>query len=220
MRIFALGENAVSIEFGNAISAELNDRAISLAEHFRDHPFPGLIEAVPAYASVTLFYHPSDEARSGHLTMFDAVRVMAEKAIDADIVSATANRRTIEIPADLDEKVSLDILRLSEYSGLEKNAIIDIFLSRTYRVHMLGFLPGFAYMADVDDRIAAPRLETPRTTVPKGSIGIAGKQTGIYSIGSPGGWNIIGRTDIELFDRTSDEPCLLRAGDEVRFVSR
>lgn len=83
---------------------------------------------------------------------------------------------------------------------------------------MLGFLPGFAYMAEVDDRIAAPRLETPRTKVPAGSIGIAGKQTGIYPLESPGGWNIIGRTDLKMFDPTADRPCLLKPGDEVRFV--
>ena len=102
--------------------------------------------------------------------------------------------------------------------GFNANELLDIFLAQTYRVYMLGFLPGFAYMGEVDDRIAAPRLETPRTKVPAGSVGIAGKQTGIYPLESPGGWNIIGRTDLKMFDPTSDQPCLLKPGDEVRFV--
>jgi len=96
--------------------------------------------------------------------------------------------------------------------------LIDLFTSATYRVYMLGFLPGFAYMGEVDERIAAPRRDSPRLKVPKGSVGIAGKQTGIYPLESPGGWQIIGRSKVEMFSPNADEPCFLRAGDEVRFV--
>ena len=121
---------------------------------------------------------------------------------------------------NVSETDSPDLRSISERHRLTPDEVIDIFMSRTYRVYMLGFLPGFAYMGEVDERIATPRLSIPRTKVPKGSIGIAGKQTGIYPLVSPGGWNIIGRTDLQLFEPQAEEPTLLKPGDEVRFVEK
>ncbi|RLF64854.1 MAG: allophanate hydrolase, partial [Thermoplasmata archaeon] len=104
------------------------------------------------------------------------------------------------------------------YNGLTEDDVIEIHSKPTYRVYMLGFTPGFAYMGGLDERIAAPRLETPRKKVPAGSVGIAGKQTGIYPIESPGGWRLIGRTPLKLFDPKKDPPTLLLPGDLVKFV--
>ena len=101
---------------------------------------------------------------------------------------------------------------------MSRDDVIELFTSKTYRVYMLGFLPGFAYMGEVDTRIAVPRRETPRMSVPKGSVGIAGRQTGIYPFQSPGGWQIIGRTDLDMFSATRDPNSLLQPGDEVTFV--
>jgi len=126
--------------------------------------------------------------------------------------------RTIEIPVRFGAESALDIEYVAESHGLSVEEVIDIFTSRTYRVFMLGFLPGFTYMAEVDDRIATPRKDAPRTAVPKGSIGIAGKQTGIYSLESPGGWQIVGRTDVEMFTPDGERPTLLNPGDHVKFV--
>ena len=109
------------------------------------------------------------------------------------------NSRTVEIPVRFDAESALDLEFVAESNGLSREKVIEIFTGTTYRVFMLGFLPGFSYMGEVDDRIATPRKETPRLSVPRGSVGIAGKQTGIYSLESPGGWQIIGRTDVELF---------------------
>jgi KipI family sensor histidine kinase inhibitor len=120
----------------------------------------------------------------------------------------------MEIPVDFGGE---DLNVVAEFSGLSTSGVVEIFLSRQYRVYMLGFLPGFAYMGEVDERIAVPRRATPRTKVPKGSVGIAGKQTGIYPFESPGGWQIIGRTPVEMFAPDREEPCLLRPGDIVRF---
>lgn len=123
-----------------------------------------------------------------------------------------------EIPVDLSAAAGPDLEFVARSTGLTVREVVDIFLERTYRVYMIGFLPGFAYMGETDRRINVPRRETPRTEVPKGSVGLAGSQTGIYPLRSPGGWQIIGRTEAELFTPRSADPVLLRAGDQVRFV--
>ena len=210
MRIFPLGDSAATIEFGNELSLDLNCRSIALAKSLSDQPLPGMIEAVPAYASVTIFYDRS--------TRFDSVKRELEEREFAISISEIAKANIVEIPIVVSDEFAPDLDRVASFAGLSSDETLDTFLSGTYRVHMLGFLPGFAYMGEVEDRIAAPRLETPRTKVSKGSIGIAGRQTGIYPLESPGGWNIIGRTDLQMFDPASDHPCILKPGDEVRFV--
>ena len=219
-RIFPLGDSALTVEFGNEISVELNERAIALSDHFESQPFPGFIETVPAYASTTIFFDIArvQAAFPGLATAFDAVRILAEKALKQNRNTAKNLRQTVEIPAHFDPKSALDLEHIAEVHGLSRREVIDIFTSRIYRVFMLGFLPGFTYMAEVDERIATPRKDAPRTAVPKGSIGIAGRQTGIYSLESPGGWQIIARTDIEMFTPDGERPTLFEAGDHVRFV--
>jgi len=211
MRIFPLGDSAATIEFGNEISTELNDRVLALADDLSSNPFDGLRETVPAYASVTVFY-------DHRISRFNAVKLELEKRAESIGKADSAPPRVLEIPILISNETSPDLARVAEHAGLAMDEVLEIFLSDTYRVYMLGFLPGFAYMGEVDERIAAPRRETPRTNVAKGSVGIAGKQTGIYPLESPGGWNIIGRTELEMFDPTSDQPCTLKPGDEVRFV--
>ena len=210
MRIFHLGDSAATVEFGNELSLELNARSIALAKSLSGQPFPGMIEAAPAYASVTVFYDRS--------TRFDSVKRELEQRVLATSVSENAKANLIEIPIVISDEFAPDLDRVANFAELSSHETLDTFLSGTYRVYMLGFLPGFAYMGEVDDKIAAPRLETPRTKVARGSIGIAGRQTGIYPLESPGGWNIIGRTDLQMFDPASDHPCLLKPGDEVRFL--
>lgn len=219
-RIFPLGDSALTVEFGNEISVELNERAIALSEHFESHSFTGFIETVPAYASTTIFYNIAHVrvAFPQAATAFDAVRIIAEKALEKVTDARPTGSRTVELPLHLDADSALDLHHVAKHHGLCGQAVVDIFTARTYRVFMLGFLPGFTYMAEVDDRIATPRKESPRTLVPKGSVGIAGKQTGIYSLESPGGWQIVGRTDVEIFTPGSDRPTLLQPGDNVRFV--
>jgi len=218
MQIFPLSESALTVEFGNEISFEFNDKAIALASNLRENPFPGMIEAVSAYSSVTIFYDLATTKKQQFPTAFETVKQHVIGVMDNIDSNLSSEHRVVEISVNFDSKYSLDLASICEFSGLDPNEVIDIFLSKTYRVYMLGFLPGFAYMGEVDERIAAPRLATPRTKVPKGSVGIAGKQTGIYPFESPGGWQIIGRTDVEMFTPHKKMPCLLRPGDEIRFV--
>lgn len=219
-RIFSLGESALVVEFGRVISKELNQKAIALADLLDSQPFDGYIESLPAYASTTVFFDSKlvGETYPNFATSSEAVRNLVEPLIPNTGMNNVEHVRLIEIPATFGGELGPDLDSIASATGIEQNAIVEIFTAATYRVYMLGFLPGFAYMGDVDERIASPRRASPRLSVPAGSIGIAGRQTGIYSLESPGGWQIIGHTGLHLFDPDSEHPSLLRAGDLVKFV--
>lgn len=219
-RIFPLGDSALTVEFGNVISPELNQKAIALADHIENNPFPGLIETVPAYTTTTVFYDLVEvrKAFAELPTAFDAVKDAVSISIRNLEENTVVAPRLVEIPVTFDRDVDFDLGHVATEHGLAIDEVIDIFTATTYRVYMLGFLPGFSYMGEVDERIATPRKESPRMRVPKGSIGIAGKQTGIYSLESPGGWQIIGRTEVEMFTPEGENPTYLRPGDKVKFL--
>ena len=219
-RIFPLGDSALTVEFGNVISPELNQKAIALADHIENNPFPGLIETVPAYTTTTIFYDLLGVRRSfpDFPTAYEAVRRLVSGLVEDIDVSNSEDARTVETPVIFDRESEFDLSYVAAEHGLSIDQVIDIFTSTTYRVYMLGFLPGFSYMGEVNERIATPRKENPRMRVPKGSVGIAGKQTGIYSLESPGGWQIIGRTEVEMFTPEEENPTYLRPGDKVKFL--
>ena len=218
-KIFPLGDRALTVEFGSDISAELNNRVLNLARFFDANLFPGCVEIVPAYASLTVFYNVATIRKrfAEFPTAFAAVKKLAENALRNLDSLSESDARLIEIPVCFDAEYALDLKSLAADKNLSTAQVVEIFLAKTYRVYMLGFLPGFAYMGEVDKRIAATRKPTPRLKVPPGSVGIAGKQTGIYSLESPGGWQIIGRTNVELFTPKAEMPTFLQAGDAVKF---
>lgn len=220
IRIFPLGDNALTIEFGAEISESLNNRAVSLARYFETAPFPGFIEAVPAYASTTIFYDLLEVRHDfpDFPSAFEAVKYLVENTLENSGSALENESRLVEIPISFLDGDALDLDLVAGTNGLSRQDVIGIFTSKTYRVYMLGFLPGFAYMGKVDERIATPRKTSPRLKVPRGSVGIAGRQTGIYPLESPGGWQIIGKTDVELFTPQENTLCLLRPGDSVKFV--
>ena len=220
-KIFPLGDSALTVDFGSEISADLNQKAIALSDHFKENSFAGFIETVPAYSSATIFYDLIEVRYCfpDFPTAYDAVRSLVENAVMELSETPQVETRTVEIPVSFSAEDSLDISTVAKDCKLSVDKVIELFTSQTYRVFMLGFLPGFAYMGEVDERIAVPRHKTPRQKVAKGSVGIAGRQTGIYSLESPGGWQIIGRTDVELFSPDNDPPCFLQPGDSVRFVN-
>lgn len=219
-QIIPLGDSALMVEFGDRISVELNQKAIFLADHFLENRFPGFVEAVPAYASISIFYDivAVRDQFPEFGTAFDAVSDIVRKAIETPPRNDERKSRLVEVPVHFNRGSALDLEFVSKKNGLSPDEVIEIFISRKYRVYMLGFLPGFTYMGEVDERIATPRRDTPRECLPKGSVGIAGAQTGIYSLNSPGGWQIIGRTDVEIFTPNDERPTLLQPGDSVRFV--
>ncbi len=218
-RIFQLGDRAVTVEFGNAMSDDLNDASIALANYLNDHPFAGMDEAVAAIASTTIFYDPIVvESHTTTESAFDSVIGLINEALDNATVPELSAGKLVEIPARFSGGDAPDLDLVAETAGITREEVVDIFLATEYRVFMLGFLPGFPYLGVVDERIAVPRRKEPRTLVAKGSIGIAGRQTGIYPSASPGGWQIIGRTAVELVGQENDRSFLFAPGDRVRFV--
>ncbi len=220
-KIFPLGIDALTIEFGCEISPALNDIVISLSKYFENNKFGGFIETVPAYSSMTIFFDVSKVRKTfpDFATAFAAVSYLAETAFFCVQGQMKTTARSIKIPVDFSDEFALDLEFVAMLNNLTKNEVIELFTATTYRVFMLGFLPGFAYMGEIDEFIAAPRKASPRLIVPKGSVGIAGRQTGIYPFDSPGGWQIIGKTDFELFTPKAKNPCALQAGDLVKFYA-
>jgi inhibitor of KinA len=218
-KIFPLGDDALTIEFGNEISLELNNQVLKLARFFDRKRFEGFIETVPAYSSLTVYYDVFKVRRNftTFSSAFEAVRHFTRKALENLEELAETQSRLLTIPVCFDSEFALDLEFVASENNLSPEKVIETFLDATYRVFMLGFLPGFSYMGEVDETIATPRKLAPRVKVPAGSVGIAGKQTGIYSLESPGGWQIIGKTPLELFTPAADSPAFLQAGDEVKF---
>jgi inhibitor of KinA len=222
MKISPLGDSAITVSFGETISPEINDKAIALCRYLSQNPFPGMIETVPAYSAAAVFYDvvAVRGAFSSFPTAFDAVCHVVSQTLESGTLNNNPESpRFVEIPVRFDAESGPDLSSAAIRSKLSETEFIERFVSKVYRVYMLGFLPGFPYMATVDDRIRQPRHDIPRLGIPKGSVGIAGLQTGIYPRESPGGWQIIGRTKMEMFVPERNEPATLRPGDEVQFVS-
>lgn len=212
-----LGEDCAVISLGNVISEDVNRRAVSIAKSIGSSGFEGLIEASPAYSSVAVYFDPR-KARSEAKTPFEIVKALLEHIVRSAEPSIENETRVHEVPVRFGDEAGPDLDEVAERRGLTSDDVVEIFLSRSYRVYMLGFLPGFPYLGTLDQRIATSRRATPRTLVPAGSVGIAGSQTGIYPFDSPGGWQLIGRTDVTVFDPSAEDPAMFRPGDTVRFV--
>jgi inhibitor of KinA len=219
-KIFSLGDSALTIDFGNIIDDNLNDLVISVFKKIQKQPIEGLTEAVPAYSSLTIYYNVVDLRKNipEEQTVFDWMKNEVQKFLLQETENYQQEKRLIKIPVCYEPEFAIDIETAAAYLKLSTEEIIRIHTSKTYRVYMLGFLPGFAYMGEVDEKIVIPRKLQPIPVI-EGSVGIAGKQTGAYSLNSPGGWQIIGRTPEKLFDKEKAEPVLLRSGDTVQFYS-
>ncbi|MEO7983066.1 MAG: 5-oxoprolinase subunit PxpB [Bacteroidota bacterium] len=218
--IFPLGDSAITIDFGNCIDADINREVIARFNQLKEQPFPGMIEAVPAYSSLTIHYDMpalKKKATNGH-TIFEWVQQQLLERLQEPIEHKTLPERLVKIPVCYAHEFALDIRQLAAEKKISTEEVIRLHTAKNYKVYMLGFLPGFSYMGEVDERIAMARKPQPINIV-SGSVGIAGRQTGIYPLSSPGGWQIIGRTPLRLFDVQNPQPSLLVAGDTVQFYS-
>ncbi len=211
-RILTFGDSCVSVQFASAIDPVVNARCIALAASLESLALRGVLDVVPTYNAVTVHFDPL--AADG-----EALSIELDRLAGTAPPASAAASRTIEIPVSYGGASGPDLGAVAEFAGCSEADVVQLHVQARYRVYMLGFLPGFAYMGAVDRRIAMPRLETPRMRVNAGSVGIAGEQTGIYPCDTPGGWRIIGRTSAKLFDATRAQPSLLKAGDYVTFVS-
>jgi antagonist of KipI len=198
------------VEFGDAIDPGLNARVRGLDGALRDRPFPGFREAAPTYRSLLVLYAP----RAGRF----AEACAALGALAHTAPAAGRAGRLVTVPTRYGGDDGPDLAEVARAHGLTEAEAVAAHASREYTAFMLGFMAGFAYLGTVADTLETPRRSTPRLKVPAGSVAIAGRQTGIYPVTSPGGWNLIGRTSIRLFDPLADPPSLIQAGDRVRFV--
>lgn len=209
-----ISERAVNVVFGQEIAPETNERARALADWLQRHPFPGFLCAVPAYTSVTVHFDPLALYQSG-----SPVRQVSDflaKQLPLLPASNLSDAPWCEIPVRYEGP---DLAYLSDRLQIPENEIIRLHLEPLYMVCMIGFLPGFPYLGPLPEALVLPRRATPRQRVPAGSVAIAGRQTGIYPQESPGGWHLIGHTDIRLFDARQPVPNRLQPGFQVKFVA-
>lgn len=216
--IYPLGDAALTIEFGSQINVSVNREVISRFNQLKEQPLAGMIEAVPAYCSLTIYFDITKRysITPVGVTIFDQCKKEVEEYLDRPVEQWPDQAELVRIPVCYEKEFAPDAAWLAAQKNLSVEELIKIHSDGIYRVYMLGFLPGFTYMGEVDERIAIPRKPQPQSTA-AGSVGIAGRQTGIYPLLSPGGWQIIGRTPVKLFDITKEEPVLLKAGDSVQF---
>jgi inhibitor of KinA len=211
MRFVDASDSSVLVIFGDVISPELNAEVVALFHALEAARLPFLRDLHPAYASLLVDFDPLETSHA-------EVRSLIER-LERDTAQHPRQTRLIEIPVCYGGEFGPDLAELARHCGKTEAEVILAHTGASYSVYFLGFAPGFAYMGGLPEEIAAPRLPTPRKTVPAGSVGIAGNQTGVYPIDSPGGWRLIGRTPKKMFDAQACSPALLQAGDQVRFVA-
>ena len=219
-KIFSLGDSAVTLDLGNDIREEMNCKVLAMQQWLLQNPFEGLKDVIVAYSSISIFYDPVIIKAKIPFTAL-AMDIASEKLKlayeQASGIDWHEDKAFYRIPVCYDA-FGFDLDSISEKLGLSIAEIIHRHSARTYRVYMIGFLPGFSYLGQVDESLMLPRKTKP-VQVFAGSIGIVGGQTGIYPLDCMGGWNIIGRTPYKLFDMSAEPPVLLKAGDQVQFYN-
>ena len=220
-KCYPIGDSGLTVEFGDTIDTAINEYVLSLFHYFRKHPLPGVHDVVPAYSTLSFHYHiyapgfSNTRGKSCYETLYQKIK----RVIDKHIPVKKQVGKNFQIPVCYDDEFALDMNEVSSIKKLSIKEIIRLHTSVFYRVYMNGFLPGFPYMGKLDSAIGVARKSSPRKKVPAGSVGLAGLQTGIYPLESPGGWQIIGRTPLKIFDKKREQPALLQPGDSVQFFS-
>lgn len=212
VRYLVAGDSAVCVEFGNEISPEINKkiRAFKIAVEKSD--IPGIVETVPTYRSLLVHYHPE-------VIGFKALTEEFDKLMGSLSSIPIPPPTVIEIPVLYGGEMGPDIENVAEHNHKTVEEVIKIHTSEEYLIYMIGFIAGFPYLGGMSKEIATPRLKSPRVKIEGGSVGIAGKQTGIYPVASPGGWQLIGRTPLKLYDAEREKPVLLEAGQYIKFAA-
>ena len=215
-RILPANDSSILIEFGDSIDYSINAQVYALQTEIEESDIiDAVIETIPSYRSLLVEY---DVGTLSYADIRDRVSAMVEKSITAEGALAGKSLETHQIPVAYGGELGPDLETVANHANLDVDEVIAIHSGTDYHVFMLGFAPGFPYLGGMDERIACPRLSTPRTRVPAGSVGIAESQTGVYPNESPGGWQLIGRTPIALFDVDADPPAAMLPGTQVNFV--
>lgn len=219
MRIVRAADTMLLVELEPRIDREVNRQAIHLANTLRGRQLRGVRDVVPAYCTVGVHFDPLATDLAALERAIELDHAVGPVPADADRDATMPADQVIEIPVSYGDEHGPDLDTVAAWAGCPPDEVIARHVGRIYRIYMLGFVGGFAYLGDVDPSIAAPRRATPRERVPAGSVGIAGVQTGVYPLITPGGWQIIGRTEVLMFDVSRTPPNRLAPGDAVRFVN-
>lgn len=214
-----LGDNAIIIQLGDEISIAIQQEIQKITSHLDRQPKEWLIEYIPAFTTIAVFYDPLKVPffpNSGILP-YDSVCKELRMMLDKFTMGASNLQTVVEIPVCYGGKFGPDLPLVADHNGITMEEVIHIHSNGNYLVHMIGFAPGFPYIGGMSEKIAAPRRKTPRLKIPARSVGIAGTQTGVYPIETPGGWQLIGRTPLHLFRPYNESPSLLKAGDPIKF---
>ena len=220
IQYISLSESAVLLSFGNTINSADHEKLMQVKKIIEQNPFKGFIETVPAYNSLAVYYNPftvEKQHKTIAASVIEQVRRMLQKAPPS--INESNSSSIVSIPVCYDEEYGIDLQELSAHLQLSIDEIIQLHTNKIYKIFMIGFTPGFPYMGTVDEKLFTKRKAQPRVQVPAGSVAIAGNQTGIYPLATPGGWNIIGRSAVTVFDQQKEHPFLLKAGDQVEFAS-
>ncbi len=205
-----MGDRAILVELGDDISPRINQKVRALYVAAKDHRIKGIKDLVPSYRSLMVVYDPL-------VLALDSLESQINEIWNTLGDARLPESRTVEIPVVYGDKYGPDLEWIADYHKMTPQEVIRLHTQPLYQVYMIGFMPGYTYMGEVPDALVTPRRKTPRTRVPGGSVGIAQKQTGIYPVASPGGWQIIGRTPLRLFDPQRKPTCYLEMGDHVKF---
>lgn len=214
VKMLSAGEQGLVVEFGSVINAEVNTRVHQITQLIKTKLAGEIIEVVPTYRSLLIYFDPLLIKRSDLIQHIESL--LSEVS---GFVEQKSQGMIVSIPVCYGGEYGPDLEFVASYNGLTVEEVIHIHTATPYLVYMIGFTPGFPYLGGMSDRIATPRLKQPRTEIPAGSVGIAGSQTGLYPIQSPGGWRLIGRTPIRAFNPESPKPFLFEAGNYLQFVS-
>ncbi|WP_079508782.1 5-oxoprolinase subunit PxpB [Mesobacillus jeotgali] len=214
-----LGDNAIIVELGKDINIETQHKVQFVVSLLDKYAKDWMIEYIPAFTTVTLFYDPLKVMRDSNKDElpYYYVRSWLQSSLTRIAIATDTTQRVVEIPVCYGGELGPDIEFVARHNNLAAEEVIHLHSNGEYIVYMIGFAPGFPYIGGMSEKIATPRKETPRLKIPPRSVGIAGKQTGVYPIETPGGWQLIGRTPLELFRPEEDPPTLLRPGDRIRF---
>ena len=211
LKILSAGDSALFCRFSKNIDLVVNRKVMLLAESLEREKVEGVIELMPSYSGIMIYFNPIR-------TSFSALKdILLEKISRIDTITLDKETSLISLPVCYEIEFGPDLPVVAEKNKLSINEVIEIHSSPMYRIYMLGFTPGFPYLGGMDDRIITPRKSEPRLKIEAGSVGIAGSQTGIYPLESPGGWQIIGKTPLKLFDTHQNPASLLKAGMHIKF---
>ena len=211
VKILTEGDTSMLIVFGEEISPLINAKIASAVRLMKQQKIEGIVDIIPSFAALLINYNPQ-------VVSYGTLKKRMQAILSMDLDTQEAAKRVFEIPVCYGGEFGPDLENIAQHAGLSCEEVVEIHSSCDYLIYMLGFLPGFCYLGGLDERIHTPRLANPRLSIPAGSVGIGGSQTGIYPMDSPGGWQLMGKTPVRTYDPQREIPILVNAGEYIRFI--